>query len=145
MRSLVPAALLAALLLAGPAMAQTPQTDVPDPYAPVHRDPVGALLINGATPYTVGAREIELLFTHRFQQPVNDGGNSHNLWGLDNGADVGLGVEWGPTSHLDLSLYRSSFQEDWSWRRKSGLRAGTAPAVPPSPSAPAPTSSDGRT
>jgi hypothetical protein len=108
MRALVPAALLAALLLAGPAAAQTD-----GPYDPVRRDPVGTILINGATPYTVGAREIELLFTHRFQQPVNDGGNSHNLWGLDNGADVGLGVTWGATSHLDLSVYRDSFQEDF--------------------------------
>jgi hypothetical protein len=108
MRALVPAALLAALLLAGPASAQTDESD-----APVHRDPVGTILINGASPYTVGAREIELQFTHRFQQPVNEGGTSHNLWGLDNGADVGLGVEWGPISHLDLSLYRDSFQEDF--------------------------------
>ncbi|HEX4496198.1 MAG TPA: DUF5777 family beta-barrel protein [Thermoanaerobaculia bacterium] len=118
MRALVPAALLAALLLAGPARAQTAQTDAPDPYAPVHRDPVGAILINGATPYTVGEHEIELLFTHRFQQPINDGGNSHNLWGIDNGADVGLGVEWGPISRLDFSLYRSSFQEDFELAAK---------------------------
>ena len=108
MRTLVPAALLAALLLAGSAAAQPA-----GPYDPVRRDPVGAMLINGATPYTVGAREIELLFTHRFQQPVNDGGNSHNLWGLDSGSDVGLGVAWGATSHLDFSLYRASFQEDF--------------------------------
>src|ERR1700712_2541446 len=95
MRAFVPAALLAALLLAGPATAQTVE---PDPYAPVRRDPVGAILINGATPYTGGARKIKLLFTHRFQQPVNDGGNSHNLWGLDSGSDVGVGVAWGAAS-----------------------------------------------
>jgi hypothetical protein len=108
MRTLVPAALLAALLLAGSAAAQTDGAD-----GPVRRDPLGSILINGATPYTVGAREIELLFTHRFQQPANDGGNSHNLWGLDSGSDVGLGVAWGATSRLDLSLYRASFQEDF--------------------------------
>jgi hypothetical protein len=113
MRALVLAAVLAALLHAGPAAAQTD-----DPYAPVHRDPVGAILINGATPYTVGARKIELLFTHRFQQPVNDGGNSHNLWGLDSGSDVGLGVAWGAASHLDFSLYRESFQEDFELAAK---------------------------
>ncbi len=59
------------------------------------------------------ARKLEVLFTHRFQQPVNDGGTSHNLWGLDNGADLGIGAGWGVTSRLDLTLYRDSFQEDF--------------------------------
>lgn len=113
MRTLVPAVLVAALLVAGPAAAQQ---DVfgggPGPYDPVHRDPLGTVLINGATPYTVGARKLEVLFTHRFQQAVNDG-DSHNLWGLDSGADVGIGLAWGATPRLDLSLYRASFQEDF--------------------------------
>ena len=53
-----------------------------------------------------------MLFSHRFQQAINDG-DSHNLWGLDSGADVGIGLAWGATDHLDLSLYRASFQEDF--------------------------------
>jgi hypothetical protein len=79
---------------------------------PVRRDPLGTILINGATPYTLGSRRLEVLFSHRFQQPVNDG-DSHNLWGLDSGADVGIGLAWGAAEHLDLSLYRASFQEDF--------------------------------
>ncbi|HEY0510575.1 MAG TPA: DUF5777 family beta-barrel protein [Thermoanaerobaculia bacterium] len=108
MRTFAAAALLAALLATAPAVAQ------PDagPYEPIRRDPLGTILINGATPYTLGARKLEVLFTHRFQQPVNDG-DSHNLWGLDNGADVGIGLAWGVAPHLDLSLYRASFQEDF--------------------------------
>lgn len=108
MRALVPAVLLAALLPASPAAAQDAGA-----YDPVHRDPLGTILINGPTPYTLGSERLEVLFTHRFQQPVNQGGNSHNLWGLDNGADVGLGLAWGVTQHLDLSVYRESFQEDF--------------------------------
>jgi Membrane bound beta barrel domain (DUF5777) len=108
MRALVPAVLLTALLPAGPAKAQSA-----GPYDPVRRDPVGTILINGATPYTLGSRRLEVLFTHRFQQPVNLGGDSHNLWGLDSGADVGIGLAYGVTRHLDLSLLRSSFQEDF--------------------------------
>jgi hypothetical protein len=100
---LVPAALLAFLLLAGSAAAQG---------QPVRRDPLGTILVNGATPYTLGSRRLEVLFSHRFQQPINDG-DSHNLWGLDSGADVGIGLAWGATDHLDLSLYRASFQEDF--------------------------------
>ncbi|MFL6232917.1 MAG: DUF5777 family beta-barrel protein [Thermoanaerobaculia bacterium] len=108
MRALVPAVLLAALLPVSPATAQSA-----GPYDPVRRDPLGTVLINGATPYTLGSRRLEVLFTHRFQQPVNQGGDSHNLWGLDSGADVGIGLAWGAAPHLDLSVYRASFQEDF--------------------------------
>jgi len=129
MRTLGTAFLLAGLCLARPGWSQTPQEpatpqepqDVPLVAVtapdrgdePVRRDALGTILINGATPYTVPARKLEVLFTHRFQQAVNDGGTSHNLWGLDNGADLGIGAGWGVTSHLDLTLYRDSFQEDF--------------------------------
>jgi hypothetical protein len=126
MRSLVPAALLAALSLALSAPAATAQGG---PYDPVRRDPLGTLLINGPTPYTLGSRRLEVLFTHRFQQPVNQGGDSHNLWGLDSGADVGIGLAYGLTSHLDLSVYRASFQEDFELAGKL-LVLEQAPRVP---------------
>jgi hypothetical protein len=112
MRKLAPAVLLATLLAAAGPLAAQPAQPAP-PYEPVRRDPLGTILINGATPYTLGSRRLEVLFTHRFQQPVNNGGNSHNLWGLDSGADVGIGLAWGATDRLDLSLYRASFQEDF--------------------------------
>jgi len=124
MRALVPAVLLAALLQGSPATAQDP-----GPYDPVRRDPLGTILINGPTPYTLGSRRLEVLFTHRFQQPVNEGGNSHNLWGLDSGADIGLGLAWGATPHLDLSVYRVSFQEDFEFAGKL-LVFEQAPRVP---------------
>jgi hypothetical protein len=123
MRTLAAAFLLALLCLVRPASSQEPQEPQDVPLAavtaadhapePVRRDALGTILINGATPYTVPERKLEVLFTHRFQQPVNDGGTSHNLWGLDNGADIGIGAGWGVTSHLDLTLYRDSFQEDF--------------------------------
>jgi hypothetical protein len=111
MRTLVPALLMTALLAAGPSRAQEIDlgggTD-----RPVRRDSIGTILVNGATPYTLGARKLEVLFTHRFQQAIQDG-DSHNLWGLDSGADVGIGLAWGAAPRLDLSLYRASFQEDF--------------------------------
>lgn len=107
MRTLVPAAGFAALLLAGAAAAQQP-----GPYEPVRRDPIGTRLVNSASPYPVGDRRLEVLFTHRFRQPVNDS-TSHDLWGLDSGSDVGIGLALGLTPHLDLSVYRASFQEDF--------------------------------
>ncbi|HXO26445.1 MAG TPA: DUF5777 family beta-barrel protein [Thermoanaerobaculia bacterium] len=80
---------------------------------PGKSDPVGTRLIDVATPFTVGRRRLELMFTHRFDQALNQGANAHNLWGLDSGADVGIGFTYGLLRHLDLSVYRSSFQEDF--------------------------------
>ncbi len=85
---------------------------------PARADPVGTRLIDVATPFTVGRQRLELLFTHRFVQAVNQGGNGHNLFGLDSGADVGIGLTYGLLRHLDLSVYRSSFQEDYELAAK---------------------------
>ena len=110
---------MAALLSAGAAAAQEAQeaaaaqeTAAADPDAPVRQDPLGTRLVNTPTPYTLGSRRLEIVFTHRFHQTVQDGDES-NLWGLDSGADVGIGFTYGVASRLDLGLYRSSFQEDF--------------------------------
>jgi Membrane bound beta barrel domain (DUF5777) len=81
-------------------------------------DGVGSRLIDVATPFTIGQRRFELLFTHRFDQAINQGANAHNLWGLDSGADVGIGFTYGLLRQLDLSVYRSSFQEDFELAAK---------------------------
>ncbi len=117
---------LAVLLSAGAASAQ--EAAPPGPYEPVRRDPVGTRLIDLPTPYTVGSRRVEVLFTHRFQQTVQDG-DEHDLWGLDGGSDVGIGLAWGVTSHLDLALFRSSFQENFEVSAKY-LFLEQAPRVP---------------
>lgn len=97
-------AVLTAFLIAIPAMAQ-------------ESNPLGTRLINSAAPAPVPAHRWEVLFTHRFQLPVQDG-TSHDLWGLDSGADTGIGLAYGLTSRLDLSLYRVSFQEDYELASK---------------------------
>ncbi len=74
-----------------------------------------------ATPFTVGRRRLELLITHRFLQPVNQGASAHNLWSLDSGAEVGVGFTYGLFRHLDLSVYRSQFQEDYELAAKLQL------------------------
>src|SRR3954462_487225 len=89
---------LSVLSVLSPAAAQEDQ-----PYTPVRRDPLGTRLVNGATPYPVGAHKLEVLFTHRFQEAVQRG-DSHDLWGLDSGSDVGIGLAFGLTRNLDLSL-----------------------------------------
>lgn len=114
---------LIVLSLAGSAAAQEP-----GPWEPVRRDGLGTRLVNGPTPYTIGARKVEVIFTHRFHQPVNDG-DGHDLWGLDSGSDTGIGLGLGLTRHLDLSLYRASFQEDYELAGKF-LVLEQAPRVP---------------
>lgn len=120
---------VAALLGTGTLAAQDPGAGQPsDPYRPVRRDPLGTRLINVATPYTIGDRTLEVVFLHRFQQPIQDGDGS-NLWGLDSGADVGIGLGLGLTRNLDVSLFRSSFQENFELAGKF-LFLEQAPRVP---------------
>lgn len=84
-------------------------------------DPVGSRLIDVASPFTVGRRRLEFMVTHRFRQAVNQGGTGHNLYGLDGGADVGFGLTYGVLRRLDLSVYRSQFQEDYELAGKVQL------------------------
>ena len=94
-------------------------------------------MINLPTPFTMGAKRWELYFGHRFRGTINHEGDGHNLWGLDGGADVTLGVGYGLTRWLDISLQRARVEEDFElalkaslWREDSGaplsvaLRAG---------------------
>ena len=98
-----------------------------EPHEP--HDPIGTRLIDVPTPVTVGAKTFELIFTHRFHLPVNEGGSFSNLWGMDSGADTGIGLAWGATRNLDLSLYRSAFQENFELAGKLRLFE-QAPRVP---------------
>src|SRR5687768_12485167 len=96
------------LVLSNPLAAQEE-----DPSAePERRDPLGTRLVNVATPFPVQAKTLEVVFLHRFHLPIQDGSSS-DLWGLDSGADVGIGLAWGITPRLDASLLRYSFQEDF--------------------------------
>ncbi|HVT58856.1 MAG TPA: DUF5777 family beta-barrel protein [Thermoanaerobaculia bacterium] len=113
---------------ATPAAEQGPTPGAPGQDEVASRDPVGARLIDVPAPYTVGRHKLELLFTHRFVQPVNQG-SSHNLWGLDSAADVGIGLAFGVTRRLDLSAYRSSFEEDFELAAKLML-VDQAPRIP---------------
>jgi hypothetical protein len=95
---------------------------------PPQREPIGTRFIDTPTPFTVGSRRVELLFTHRFQQTVQDG-DDHNLWGLDGGSDVGIGVAVGLTPRFDLGVFRSSFQESFELSAKY-LVAEQSPRIP---------------
>ncbi|HEX5758724.1 MAG TPA: DUF5777 family beta-barrel protein [Thermoanaerobaculia bacterium] len=110
------------------AAAASAQESGGSPYEPVPRDGVGAQVINMPTPFPAGARRLEIVFTHRFQQTVQDGSAS-DLWGLDGAADTGIGLAYGLSRAFEVGLYRSSFQENFELAGKF-LLFEQAPRVP---------------
>lgn len=107
-----------------------PAVDNPfdSPYEPILRDPIGTRNINAPMPWTVGRGAWESIFAHRFNLPINDG-DYHNLWGLDSGAEIGLGVTYGFSRYTQFEIFRSTFQETWEPSLKF-LILEQAPAVP---------------
>ncbi|HXI12617.1 MAG TPA: DUF5777 family beta-barrel protein [Thermoanaerobaculia bacterium] len=91
-------------LLALPCAAQ-------DRTTPIPALPLGDALLNLPTARIPIEGEWEVRFTHRFIQPVNRG-DVHSLWGLDGGADVGIGLSWAARPYLQISLVRSSLLDD---------------------------------
>jgi hypothetical protein len=103
-------------LAAGPLRAQDPAPPEPTAAEPtavaqtapaVQRPSEGHSIIN--LPSFEVAREgtLTILFTHRFQQPVQDS-TIHDLYSFDNGANVGIGLWYVPWKNLDVGFYRSS-------------------------------------
>jgi len=122
----LPALALTLLLaaLAAPSIA----ADDAAAYVPVRQDPLGTRLVNLPSPLTLGRGTFEILFTHRFAEAIGDG-SAHDLWGLDGGADVGIGLGYGVSRNFDLALYRSSFAETYELAGTVALLR-QAPRVP---------------
>lgn len=94
-----------ALLIASGAFAQQPK---PNPYTPVQPIPVGDILLTLPSSHMADAKTWEVKFSHRFNQSVDQGGAFRNLFGLDSGANVGLGLSYVPVRDLELAVLRSS-------------------------------------
>ena len=67
----------------------------------------GTRIINSQTVETKGKGELEFIFSHRFGK-INTGG--YTLWGLDD-AYIRLGLEYGITDRLGISIGRSSYDK----------------------------------
>lgn len=80
-------------------------------YTPIAPLRTGTYYVNVPTPLTLPKGVLEVRFTHRFAEPVNDG-DSHDLWGLDGSADIGIGVAWGFTESLQAELFRTDVQDN---------------------------------
>lgn len=96
-----------ALLLAG----LTARAAEPDDYRPYPPLPLGGMLLTLPSPRVAAAGTWHLQFVHRFLQDAGSGSfedQLRSLWGLDGGANVGIGVSWIPRRDLELSLMRTN-------------------------------------
>jgi Membrane bound beta barrel domain (DUF5777) len=110
LRTLLVAGIPASALLAQEPAAPppTPAPEAAEPREAVAFRPLeGNVVIN--LPSVDVAREgtLTLIFTHRFQQPVQHS-DIHDLYSFDNGAHIGIGLGYVPVKNLDLSFLRSS-------------------------------------
>src|SRR4051812_11411496 len=72
-------------------------------YRPIE----GNVIINLPSVEVPRAGTLTMLFTHRFQQPVQDS-TIHDLYSFDNGANIGIGLWYAPIKNLNVGFYRSS-------------------------------------
>ena len=101
------------LLLASSAVAQ-------NQYTPIQPIPVGDILLTLPSSHMADAKTWEVRFSHRFNQSV-DGNGVHSLFGLDSGANVGLGLSYVPIRDVEIALTRQSTLETYEATLKYGL------------------------
>jgi hypothetical protein len=109
-------ALLLALLIAGGASAQEP--DAAEPERP--RAPEGSRIINLPSADVPARGVLGVLFTHRFAQPLGES-DYQSLFSFDSGADIGLGISYSPFDVVEISLDRTSSQDDYELAAKIRL------------------------
>lgn len=115
---------LAAILAA----AALPAQDAPPPAAPAQepqvnvttRAPEGPRIINLPSADLPAAGTLGMLFTHRFAQPLEES-DWHSLLSFDSGADIGIGISYVPIRNLEVSVDRTSNQDDWEIAAKYRL------------------------
>ena len=110
-RSRVTLISLSVLLSAFGAAAQ----DVTAPERP--RPPEGVRIINLPSADVPAKGTLGVFFTHRFSQPLADA-DFHSFFSFDSSAAIGLGVSYAPIDGLDLSLDRSSSEDDYELAAK---------------------------
>ena len=103
------AALALAFAAAVPVAAEEPTIDWDPGY--------GDRFLQTASPLTNDQGLFQVLFTHRFNQPVNEAGGN-NLFGLDSGANIGIGLSYVPVDRLAVEVYRASSGGDYEFALK---------------------------
>lgn len=93
--------LLTVVLLASTTFAQ----DASKPVAPL---PLGDVLLSLPTSHMPAAGAWESRFTHRFNQSIDEGEGIYSLFGLDSGANVGIGLSYTPRRDFQIAVNRSN-------------------------------------
>lgn len=110
------------LLISSSAFAQDRTTPLP----PL---PLGDILLTLPTTHMPDAGTVEIRFSHRFNQSVDEGEAVHSLFGLDSGANVGIGLSWVPRRDLQLAFLRSNVLDTFDLSIRY-LALQQAPAMP---------------
>ncbi|MFI5413800.1 MAG: DUF5777 family beta-barrel protein, partial [Candidatus Lutacidiplasmatales archaeon] len=92
--------------------------------APPWEPGYGDRFLQTASPLVNDQGILEAIFTHRFNVPVNQSGGNQ-LFGLDSGANVGLGVSYAPVSRLAVEVYRGSAGGDYEFAAKYAALTAT--------------------
>ena len=101
------------LLLAASALAQTTT-----PYTPLQPIPVGDLLLTLPSSHIPAQGTGEIRFSHRFNQSIDQGHAFRSLFGLDSGANVGIGLSYVPFRDVQLALLRTNTLETYELSAK---------------------------
>ena len=103
-----------------------------DQYRPIGKLPLGDQLLSLPSPQIPSQGTWEVKFSHRFNQPLSDGGLSdqiHSFFGLDTNADVVFGVSYAMRRDLEVSFSRSNTNDTIESALKYVVLQ-QAPAVP---------------
>lgn len=79
-----------------------------DRYTPVDPMALGDRLLTLPTSHLADVGTLEVVFTHRFNQSLDEGEAWHSLFGLDSGANVGIGASYVPFRDFQVALMRSN-------------------------------------
>ena len=119
-------------LVVRPAAASRDAVDRGDaePAAPYDRIETDYSLVNLATTLALPRHQLAFWVTHRFARPLGQGSFSDlagDLFGLDGGAQIGLGLRFGLTSGAQLGFYRTSDRTIQIFGQQRLLEQGGAP------------------
>ncbi|MGH9399341.1 MAG: DUF5777 family beta-barrel protein [Thermoanaerobaculia bacterium] len=114
-----------AFLAAGNGSVHAQEVATPAPPPPA-RPPEGAIIINFPSADVPPLRTLQLHFTHRFADPVQDS-NIHNLFSFDSGAQVGIGLSYSPIENLEAGFLRERTLEDYEVFARYAVLSGASP------------------
>ena len=92
-----------------------------NPYTPLQPIPVGDILLTLPSSHMADKGTWEVRFSHRFNQSIDEGQASHSLFGLDSGANVGIGLSYVLFRDFELGLLRSNVLDTYELSAKYAL------------------------